>query len=89
MMSPGGGGACFAFGAKLILLRGLMKASLTPFQSTAEVVSDSKMMTDGCTAKSIHCLLGEWTREVLYARTVMAVSNARHGMDIVKHDSNW
>ena len=58
---------CFAFGAKLILLRGLMKASLTPSQSTAEVASDSKTTTDVYTAKSICSLLAEWTREVLYA----------------------
>ena len=67
---------CFAFGAKIILLRGLMKASLTQSQSTAEVASDSKTTT-------------EWTREVLYAcgiKTVMAVSKARHGMGIVKHE---
>ena len=58
-----------------------MKASLTSSQSNAEVASDFKMATDVYTAMFIHCLPAELT---LYGiRIVMAVSKARHGMDIV------
>ena len=77
-------------GQSTFYLRGLMKASLTPSQSTAETASNSKTMADVYTAVFIRCLPAEWTREVLSAcgvTMVVAVTKGRHGIDIANSNS--